>query len=140
MRPALAEERHVVLDRFTPLHLGLPVLRRRNEPPPSASAGCLFSQRRRGGVAPDLVFILDLPAKEAMARVTRRDGAAKTAYEKRGVAWLERVRKGFLAAAKEQEAARKAGRRTRYVVLDARQSQEALRDEVRRVVSQRLGL
>ena len=93
-----------------------------------------------GGVAPDIVFVLDLPAKEAMARVTRRDGAAKTAYEKRGVAWLERVRKGFLAAAKEQEAARKAGRRTRYVVLDARQSQGALRDEVRRVVSRKLGL
>ena len=87
-----------------------------------------------GGVAPDSrVHSLTLPAKEAMARVTRRDGAAKTAYEKRRRGVAGAGAQGVLGRPpRSRRRPARRGAETRYVVLDARQSQEALRDEVRR--------
>jgi dTMP kinase len=48
-----------------------------------------------GGVLPDLVFLLDMPAEQAAARISR----SPDRMESRGLAYLEQVRQGFLTEA-----------------------------------------
>ncbi len=48
-----------------------------------------------GGVAPNLVLLLDMPAGKAAARIQR----SPDRMESRGLAYLERVRQGFLTEA-----------------------------------------
>lgn len=48
-----------------------------------------------GGVMPNLVFLLDMPAEQAAARIAR----SPDRMESRGVAFLEQVRQGFLTEA-----------------------------------------
>lgn len=71
-----------------------------------------------GRIVPDRVFILDLPVKDAMARLHR----ILDRIERRQIAYHERVRRGFLKVAK------KLGRRAR--VLDARLPQESLHRQI----------
>ena len=72
-----------------------------------------------GGFKPDLTLIFDLAVKE-------------TRHESRGLAFHERMRRGFLEiAAKEPE---------RCIVVDADKSIEALHREVVKIVTERFGL
>jgi dTMP kinase len=48
-----------------------------------------------GGVTPNMVFLLDMPAERAAARIQR----SHDRMESRGLAYLERVRQGFLTEA-----------------------------------------
>jgi len=48
-----------------------------------------------GGVVPNLVFLLDMPAEKAAARIQR----SPDRMESRGLEYLERVRQGFLTEA-----------------------------------------
>ena len=48
-----------------------------------------------GGVMPHLVFLLDMPAEQAAARIVR----SPDRMEARGLAYLEQVRQGFLTEA-----------------------------------------
>jgi dTMP kinase len=48
-----------------------------------------------GGVVPNLVFLLDMPAEKAAARIQR----SPDRMESRGLDYLERVRQGFLTEA-----------------------------------------
>lgn len=51
-----------------------------------------------GGLLPDHVFVLDMPAKAAGQRIARE----KDRMEARGLDYLERVRQGFLVEARQQ--------------------------------------
>lgn len=71
-----------------------------------------------GRLVPDRVFILNLPVKDAMARLHR----TLDRIERQQIAYHERVRRGFLKVAK------KLGRRAR--VLDARLPRETLHQQI----------
>lgn len=76
-----------------------------------------------GGVDPDLTFVLDLPDDQAAGRLNRE----LDRMEGRGAAFRAALRAGYLA-----EASR---RPERIIVIDARQSIEAVQGDVREAAS-----
>jgi dTMP kinase len=124
IRPALAEGKVVLSDRFTLSTVvyqghagGLP-------PDELWQIGRLAT----GGLLPDLTLVLDLPADEARAR----RGRAPDRVERRPADYHERVRQGFLF-----EAARCPDR---VKVIDAAPPVEVVQPIIRRAVSALLGL
>ena len=110
IRPALAAGKCVISDRYLLANVVY-----------QAHAGGLapeevwqVGQVTVAGIMPTLTFLLDLPATAAAARFTR----APDRMEAQGLAFMERVRRGFLT-----EAAKRAGE---IVVLDATQSVEKI--------------
>jgi dTMP kinase len=85
---------------------------------------------------PDLTFILDVPAEVGLSRVaTRRlaqalSGEASDAFEKRDVAFHERLREGFLDIAKAEP--------HRCVVIDGTAEPVAIFDQVWAQVERRM--
>jgi dTMP kinase len=71
-----------------------------------------------GGLMPDLIFVLDMPAERAGARIQR----AADRIEAQGLVYLEAVRQGFLTEARKQPA--------KIVVVDADRPAEAVHVEV----------
>jgi dTMP kinase len=80
-----------------------------------------------GGVMPDLVFVLDMPAERAAARIQR----AADRMEAQGLAYLEAVQQGFLTEARQ--------RPERIVVVDADRAPEAVHADVMREVERVIG-
>lgn len=76
-----------------------------------------------GGLQPQRVYLLDLPAEEGLARVQERTGGPVDAIERGGVEFLRRVRAGYL-----EEARREPGR---WAVLDATRAPGAIQEELR---------
>jgi dTMP kinase len=70
------------------------------------------------GVRPDLTILLDMPAKLAMQRIDR----PADRMESRGIDYLESVRQAFLTQV--------AHSGSRYVIIDATQSIEAMQSEL----------
>ena len=81
-----------------------------------------------GGLAPDLTLLLDLPVEDGLRRKEREgEWNRLDAY---AIEFHGRVRQGYLAlAAAEPE---------RWVVIEATPPVEAVQEEIRRVVEQRL--
>jgi dTMP kinase len=77
------------------------------------------------GLRPDLIFLLDLPVEEGLARQGKA-GHDRDAIGRETVAFHERVRRGYLALA--------AAEPRRWAVLDALRPQSELADEVWRRV------
>jgi dTMP kinase len=77
-----------------------------------------------GGLMPNLVFVLDMPAERAAARIQR----AADRMEAQGLEYLEAVRQGFLTEARKQPA--------RILVVDADRPAEAVHAEVMSSVEQ----
>lgn len=124
VEPALATGRHVVTDRFAGSSIayqghgrGLPVDEIRD-----------ISRWATGGVWPDLVVLLDVPAAVA----DRRLGAARDRMEAEPSAFHAAVIEGFHAQA--------AAEPDRWVVLDGTGSIDDVAAAVRRVVAERLQL
>lgn len=120
--PALDAGRHVVSDRYTDSSLayqgfgrGLPVDDLRK-----------LSAFATGGLDPDVVVLLDLPAAEAV----RRRGPHPDRLEAEGHAFHRRVAEGFAALA--------AADPDRWVVVDASGDPEAVAGRVWDAVSARL--
>jgi dTMP kinase len=95
VRPALARGEWVVADRFefstfayqgVGRGLDLEAVRQANR----------FAT---GGLKPDLVVVLDLPASEGAARQGASSGRSADRIEREGVAFLERVREGYRSLA-----------------------------------------
>ncbi|MDA7987510.1 MAG: dTMP kinase [Alphaproteobacteria bacterium] len=139
--PALERGQHVVLDRFTHSTLAFQgyggdlTLRERGEL-------SLILKFATDGLVPDLVILLDMPARDALARVRRR-GDARTDFEKRGAPRNEKIRRGFLSIARGQKKGQGrgqnrgqnsrqsgSGEKTRFVVLDADQDEKVIRARV----------
>lgn len=114
IRPALAAGGAVVADRFLLANVvyqghagGLP-------PSQLWDIGRLAT----GGLEPDLTLVLDLPVEAAQARRT----GVPDRMESRHLAFHEKVRAGFLAEAARQP--------DRIQVIDARQTLEAIHEQI----------
>ena len=84
-----------------------------------------------GDFAPDLTLVLDLPVEEGLARAAARAGG-EDRYERMERVFHDRIRQGFLKI---------AGRHPeRCVLIDAARPVEAVAADVKRVVSERLGV
>jgi dTMP kinase len=113
IRPALQSGRIVLIDRFTDatvayqgFGMGHPL-----------SLLDMLHRAVLGPIRPKRTFLFDLPLESARERLRRRHGT-ETRFEKRGPAFFENVRRGYLEiAAQEPE---------RFVVLDATLSEEEL--------------
>ena len=128
IRGALMDGAWVICDRFldsTRAYQGAAA----GVPRPAISA---LERLTLGGVMPDLTFILDLPVEEGLARVAQRlGGAAADRFESQEFALHQRVRKGFLDIAEEE--------RDRCVVIDARQPEAVIAEDIWEAVEARLG-
>ncbi len=104
--PALADGKTVVSDRFydsTTVYQGVA----RRLAPETVRAINSFAI---GNCIPDLTFLLDMDAREAYARLHRRERPADR-MESEPLAFYEAVREGYLHLAKTEPA--------RFVILDA---------------------
>jgi dTMP kinase len=81
------------------------------------------------GLRPDLIFLLDLPVEEGLARQGKA-GNDRDAIGRETVAFHERVRRGYRALARAES--------RRWAVLDARQPIDELTEEVWRRVERLL--
>ncbi len=81
-----------------------------------------------GDFAPDLTFVLDLPAAEGLARAARR--GAVTRFERMPLDMHERLRQGFLEIARRETA--------RCVVIDARREIGAIHADITAALRERL--
>src|SRR6266581_1211606 len=86
--------------------------------------------RARGGVWPDLTFLLDCPAADGLARARGRAGPGDR-FEREAPAFHERVRQGLLTLAAAEPA--------RFCVLDAAESIERVHARVIAEAERRLG-
>jgi len=125
LQPTLADGRIVLADRYadsTRVYQGCA----RGLDSQALAAVVSFAT---GGLAPDLTFLLDLPADVGLAR-KRRDGGEWNRLDQESLAYHRAVRRGFLALAAQEPG--------RWRVLDAERPTEALAAEVLAVVLERL--
>lgn len=132
IRPALAAGRVVVSDRFLLANIvyqgdagGLPV----------EEVGQV-GRTATAGLLPDLTLLLDVPADVARARVR----AARDRIEDRPDAYRERVRAGFLRAARDWPAGRCPYYPAPIVVVDATGAPEAVTARIQSEVERALAL
>lgn len=131
IKPALAAGKIVVSDRY----LISNIVYQAYAYDVDASAAWTVGAVATGGLAPDLVLLLDVPAGVAIERI----GAARDRLEDRPLEYREKVRRGFL-----EIAAGGVGVPPQYRsairVIDGRESPEAvelkLREEVSRALAQ----
>jgi dTMP kinase len=124
IRPALAEGRDVVTDRFadsTRVYQGATRgdLRRLVDTIHDAAIG----------VDPDLTLILDMDPRVALQRGLAR-GSGEDRFEEFGLPFQEKLRAGFLALAEEA--------RDRCVVIDASDNPDRVADRIAEAVRSRL--
>ncbi|SJZ59349.1 dTMP kinase [Consotaella salsifontis] len=127
IRPALERDAIVISDRFhdsSRVYQGL-------SPDVEASFLDALERAALGGVYPDLTLILDIPAKDGLARAAIRRGIGHAdRFEKEDVAIHEARRQAFLAIARDEP--------ERCVVVDASRSVDAIAGEIASAVDQRL--
>ncbi|MGW8267914.1 MAG: dTMP kinase, partial [Longimicrobiales bacterium] len=121
VRPALDRGEVVVADRFDFSTLAYQGFGRGLDLAEVRRANSLAT----GGLKPDLVLVLDLPAAAGLARKGGVGGGDR--IEREGEPFLGRVREGYLSLAREESTAR---------LLDASGSPEQLRTEIRRVLGE----
>jgi dTMP kinase len=127
IRPALARGEIVLCDRFSDSTLAYQAYGRELPLDEVAATETIA----RGGLTPDLTFLLDCPTEVGLGRTHARRGAASAdRFESEEVAFHERVRAGFLALARAE-----AGRIHR---LDASRPQAAVHAEILALTERRL--
>ena len=124
--PALEGGRIVVCDRFANSTVAYQGYGRGLDPRLLQRLNRLATK----GIRPDLIFLLDLPVEEGLARQGKA-GNDRDAIGRETVAFHERVREGYLALA--------GAERRRWLVLDARRPLDELAEEVWRRVEPLLG-
>lgn len=124
--PALANGHWVLCDRFcdsTRIYQGV-----------AGGLGIALVDRLQAPLleraTPDLTLVLDLPAELGLARAAGKP--ARSRFEKRDLAFHQKVRQGFLALADREPA--------RFAVIDAQGSVEAVEARIWQAVSARMGL
>jgi dTMP kinase len=127
LHPALAEGAFVLCDRFSDSTEAYQVAGRGLD---AAMVGEV-DRRVRGGLEPDLTLLYDLDPREGLARALGRD-ASPGRFESAELAFHERVRSGFL------EAARRNPRR--IAVVPAQGEAAAVFTRTWSVLSKRFGL
>jgi dTMP kinase len=118
IRPALAEGMTVVCDRFTDSTLAYQGYGR--------GLGAEICDRMRDiacdDLWPDLTVVVDIPARDGLARSLRRATDA-TRFEQEDLAFHEAVREAFLQFVAAEPA--------RYAVVDGRRTPEEIRGDIR---------
>jgi dTMP kinase len=87
-----------------------------------------------GDFQPDLTVILDIPVDEGLARAKSREESSETKedrYERMGIEFHQRIRDGFLDIARRNP--------ERSAVIDAARDVEAVHQEIRTLINNRLG-
>ena len=115
--PALEAGRIVVCDRFAESTVAYQGYGRGLDPRLLQRLNRLATK----GIRPDVIFLLDLPVEEGLARQGKA-GNDRDAIGRETVAFHERVREGYLALA--------GAERRRWLVLDARRPLDELAEEV----------
>jgi dTMP kinase len=130
IQPALAEGRVVICDRFfdsTTVYQGVA----RKLPPEIVDTLNAFAV---GTVRPDVTFILEVDVETARARMLRRvrPVAVHDRMEQEPVEFYERVCQGYRELAKRES--------DRFIVLDGRQSPDAIENQIWAALAVRLPL
>jgi dTMP kinase len=118
IRPALQAGRIVLCDRFTDSTLAYQGYGRGLE----VDVLRTLCDTATAGLAPDLVFVVDIPIEVALSRMRMRSDAPPDRIESEGPAFHERVRQGFLELA----------RSPRHRVLDGVLAPEPLLEQAAR--------
>jgi dTMP kinase len=125
--PALERGAHVVCDRFSDSTMAYQAYAGGLDPKIVAD----LHRLALGGVEPDLTIVLDIPVEEGLHRAAmRRD--TETRFERKGRAFHERLRQGFLDIAQRAP--------KRCLIIDAAQSIERVHGAVLDGLKSRLGL
>jgi dTMP kinase len=82
------------------------------------------------GISPDLTVLLDMPVELGMQRALAR--SAPDRFEQEKLAFFEKVRKGYHQRVDETP--------SRFAVIDASQSLEAVQQDIKAHITERLGL
>jgi dTMP kinase len=129
LRPALGAGDTVLCDRFSDSTIAYQAYGR--ELPLDAVRA--VDAVARQGLLPDLTFVLDCPVQTGLARTRRRRGdVAADRFENEHADFHERVRRGFLALAREDAC--------RVRVIDATRPVDAVHGEILATVAERLGI
>lgn len=123
IRPALGRGAVVISDRYADATLAYQGFGGGMDPETIRDLNALAT----GGVMPDLTLLLDLDPAEGMRRISER---VHDAFEKMDLAFHRRVREGYLEIA--------GAEKSRFVVLDAAQTPDALHAAVVRAVGELL--
>ncbi len=129
LRPALGAGDTVLCDRFSDSTIAYQAYGR--ELPLDAVRA--VDAVARQGLLPDLTFVLDCPVQTGLARTRRRRGdVAADRFENEHADFHERVRRGFLALAREDAC--------RVRVIDATRPVDAVHGEILATVAERQGI
>jgi dTMP kinase len=126
VRPALARGEVVITDRYLDSSVAYQGAGRALKAQ-DVRAISMFAVE---GLLPDLTILLDLEASAAAAR-RNKTGEAPDRLEREKIEFFEAVRQAYLDMAEAEP--------NRWLVIDARQSVEAMQDQIRARVSQLLG-
>ena len=126
VRPALARGEVVITDRYLDSSVAYQGAGRALKAE-DVRAISMFAVE---GLLPDLTILLDLEASAAAAR-RNKTGEAPDRLEREKIEFFEAVRQAYLDMAEAEP--------NRWLVIDARQSVEAMQDQIRARVSQLLG-
>lgn len=122
IRPALAQDRWVLCDRFTDATYAYQGAGRGIAAERIASLESWVQQ----GLKPDLTLFLDVPVEIGLRRAGAR--SAPDRFEREAVAFFERVRAGYLDLARREP--------QRLRVVDASQPLEAVQRDIDRVMDE----
>ena len=126
VRPALARGEVVITDRYLDSSVAYQGAGRALKAQ-DVRAISMFAVE---GLLPDLTILLDLEASAAAVR-RNKTGEAPDRLEREKIEFFEAVRQAYLDMAEAEP--------NRWLVIDARQSVEAMQDQIRARVSQLLG-
>ncbi len=126
IRPALARGEVVITDRYLDSSVAYQGVGRALDPADVREISMFAVE----GLLPDLTILLDLEASEASAR-RNQTGEAPDRLESEKIEFFEAVREAFLDMAESEP--------QRWLVVDARQTIEAMQAQIRERVSQLLG-
>jgi dTMP kinase len=128
IRPALANHKWVIADRFTDSTYAYQGAGRGIRTKNIAK----IEEAVLGGLAPDLTLILDLPVQEGLKRAHARAATAETRFEKFDIAFHQRLREGFHEIAKANP--------ERCVLIDASGPEDQVAESIWREMHSRFGL
>jgi dTMP kinase len=125
IEPALVENKIVLCDRYADSTIAYQGYGRELD----LSALQAITRFATGGLSPDLTFLLDIDVEEGLAR--RIDGDEEmNRLDLEEIAFHQRVRDGYHQMAQADP--------ERWVIIDAGRSPEAVQEELRRVMLERL--
>lgn len=125
IKPALADGTIVLCDRYADSTIAYQGAARKLD----ALTIETLHQIATGGTTPDLTILLDLPAKDGLARVCGRGPSDR--FEQEALDFHERVRQGYLELAKKEP--------VRVAVLDGLKKAEEIHKEILEIVCKLLG-